>query len=338
MILVITSQTQMVPRDCGDGVIATGLMRLWPELAGQRMIFTPDVPDDAVDDAVAGCQYIVQAGTPAWFTSRNWRWWAAAARHKKRISFLGIGMGLSYYWTWWYGSEPFIRLRDSGLVDQIVCRDRYTHFWLGRRLGFDFEKMRILPCPGFFAAEPGQPSDRKLRVLLSIANPEETGHSVWHTFEAYFVRTGILISSLVVAGATVTIIYQRGCSQEFIDQTSETLGGYPIRVVTDIGDLLKLISEHDVYVGARIHGALPMAGAGKPAFLLGTDERQHAATEIPFVARQDMSHVPFDPTSVLDWWQSLDAGGVSRSLVEYRVRTEARWRDVLNPLNERIGA
>lgn len=335
MILVITSHRQ--GEWCGgDSVITAGLLRVWPELAACRLLFSADVPEAETDDAVASCRYIVHAGTPSWYAEERRRFWVAAARHRRRIALLGIGVAVSPLQTWWYGCEAFMRLRETGLVDPIVCRDRSAIYWLSTRLGWDAQQIQVLPCPGLFAAPPGRPSPWKDRVLLSIADPEETGSARPETWAGYWERMGLLRTALAGEGADVTLVYQRRPRPGFLEIARRAFGGSDITWFSAPQAFYEALAHHDVYIGVRNHGAMPAAGAGLPSLLLGTDERQRLADEVPYIAQQDIGHVPPDVRGVLDWWRSLDALGMSRSLVEFRTLAERRWREVLTPLQGRL--
>ena len=339
-ILVIPSCTERPDQwDGGDSVIWDGLARMWPELASQELRSAGLIDPDDMDAAVADCRYIVQAGTPAWNRPANRVIWRSAIRHQKRIVFLGIGMGVWYRDWWWHGSDDFMELRDSGLIDRIVCRDKLAYYWICHRAGFDSEKITVLPCPGFFAGPPIQhPATRKRRVIVSVPDLERTSRSTPATWFQFWDRMRWLVANLEAEGAAVRLLYQRIPRPGYIDEVERIFDGRRVSHFASGDEFYSWIGAHDCYIGVRNHGALPCAGMGRPALLLGVDERQYIADEIPYISRIDISHLPMEPTRALDWWRALNPRGVGQSLIDYRRGSEARWREILEPLNERVGA
>lgn len=310
--------------DGGDSVITHGLFRLMPELLGCELIFSEEIPYADTDDAVGSCDYIIHAGTPSWHRTLNRRFWIAAIKHNKRITMLGIGLAVPYNAEMWYGSEAFVGLRDSGLIDLIVCRDKLCHYWLTQRLGFDSSRIQTLPCPGFFLNPPHAVED-KTRVIVSVCNPEETGKETQYTFQDYFEKTRHLIGELANCGAMVSVIYQRAMSAWFEQFLIGELGVERIHSFATKDGFSNFIDEQDIYIGVRNHGALPCAGAGKPSLLLGTDYRQALVDEIPFISKIDISHKRWEAREVVDWYRSVEPD--SRQLLSFRSIAESRWSE-----------
>lgn len=326
-VVVITSHRNG-EWDGGDSVITAGLMTLCPSLAAKKLIFSRDVAYENIDSVVGGAQCLIHAGTPSWLCMDNRPFWRAATKHRKKVFMLGIGLAMHYTSEMWYGSEEFVNLRDAGLIERIVCRDKLCYYWLNQRLGFPSDRISVLPCPGFYAAAPSRATD-KVGVVVSVGNEEETAHETRYTFRGYHEKTSYLVGELEKSGAVVHLMYQRPLGGAFREQLRKHYGDRPVHSFTSCRAFCDFIQSRDVYVGVRNHGALPCAGAGKPSLLLGTDYRQHLADEIPFLSRIDISHASWEPREVLDWYHALEPASIAASLLNYRRSTAERWTAVL---------
>ena len=321
--------------DGGDSVITAGLFVLWPDLKEQKLIYSRDIEYQRVDEVVASAKYIVHAGTPSWMTVENRPIWKAAIKHKKRIAMLGIGLALNYMSEMWYGAEEFINLRDSGLIDVIVCRDKPCYYWLHQKYGFPSEHIRVLPCPGFYAVEPDR-AWTKNKVFFSLANVEETAHETQYTFERYYDKCAYVVEELTKSGATVSLVYQRAMTEAFSVLLKEKFFEKDINSFDNCEEFCEFVRSQEVYIGVRNHGALPCAGAGKPSLLLGTGYRQYLADEIPFISKIDISHARWHPRDILDWYAALEPENIAASLVNYRNITYKRWQDAIEPIRSSI--
>lgn len=338
MIIIITSHRSDV-WDGGDSVITEGLKKVFPDICRHELVFSVEITPAETESYVQRADYIIHAGTPSWITQDNRRFWTAAVKYKKHIAMLGIGLALHYSSDIWYGGEDFVRLRDSGLIDLIVCRDKLCYYWLHQRLGFDSSKIDILPCPAFYVLPCNKPSTDKNRVVFSIANIDETSHQTEYTFRGYYDKCRNVISELRHAGAEVHLLYQRNINEyhNFKFQLDDIFPGETVHSFEAQKGFEEFLSDKDVYVGVRNHGALPCAGAGKPALLLGTDYRQYLADEIPFISKIDISYFDWKPRMVLDWYHSLDVSSIGRSLQHYRNITCGHWEHALRPIKDAIG-
>jgi hypothetical protein len=337
MIIVITSHPSNV-WDGGDSVITEGLMKVFPEMCQHELMFSVEIAPEDTEKYVQKSHYIIHAGTPSWITQDNRRFWKAAIKFKKHIAMLGIGLALHYSSDIWYGGEDFVRLRDSGLIDLIVCRDKMCYYWLHQRLGFDSSKIEILPCPAFYVLPCDKLSSDKKHVVFSIANIDETSHQTEHTFKGYYEKCRNTIHELRHSGAVVHLLYQRNIRhyENFMMQLKDIFPGETVHSFETQAQFQEFLSDKDVYIGVRNHGALPCGGAGKPALLLGTDYRQYLADEIPFISKIDISFFDWKPRMVMDWYNALDVGSIARSLVHYRNATYNHWQSVLKPVREAI--
>jgi hypothetical protein len=333
-VIVITSHKQ-TEWDGGDSVITAGLLAMWPALRNQQLTFSADIRAADTEQCVKTADYIVHAGTPSWLTIDSRRFWKAAIKYSKHVSMLGIGLAVPYNSEMWYAAEDFVNLRDSRLIDLIVCRDRLCYYWLHQRLGFPAERISVLPCPGFFIAEPAPALDKK-EVVLSIANVEETAHETRDTFQNYYEKTAYLAAELARGGANVRLMYQRRLGGAFRDELRRFFGDQTVHSFGTCNEFCDFIRTADIYIGVRNHGALPCAGAGKPSLLLGTDYRQALADEIPFLSKIDISYARWEPRQVLDWYHALEPCSVANSLVNYRAITLRRWHDALKILAHKI--
>ena len=328
-----------MPWDAGDPVILDGMYVLLPELYGCKTVYSSRIPGDEIDEYVQNARYILQVGTPSWVTPNYRRFWKSCITHSKHISFLGIGLAVPYELDFWYGREAFIQLKDSGLIDLIVCRDKFCYYWLAQRCGIDAGKIHILPCPGFYILKP-QAVRSKKKVVFSIANPvTETSRQTDLTFQNYYERCKYTIEELEKSGVEVYVTYQRSLPDypAFAEEYEQKFPGRPLTWFPDSEAFIEFHKDKDIYIGVRNHGALPCAGAGKPSLLLGTDYRQFLADEIPFLSRYDISHGELIPRFVLTWYHSLDADSISASLIRWRVATFNRWREILQDVIEILG-
>jgi hypothetical protein len=321
--------------DGGDSVITAGLFALWPDLRNEHLLFSQDIPYENITTVIENAKYVVHAGTPSWLTIENRPFWKAAMKYGKHIAMLGIGLAVPYTAEMWYGAEDFINLRDSGLIDLIVCRDKFCYYWLHQRLGFSADRISVLPCPGFFLVGPA-PAIHKKEVVVSLANIEETAHETEYTFQSYYDKTAYIVSELQKSGANVHLIYQRRLTPHFRDYLRQFFGDQAIHSFNSCAEFCDFVRDKEVFIGVRNHGALPFAGAGKPSLLLGTDYRQTIAEEIPFLSKIDISHVRWEPRGVLDWFHALEPSGIGASLVNYRRITAKIWTDIVGLVRTKL--
>lgn len=336
MIIIVTSHKKN-EWDGGDSVITEGLMNIFPELRQCELVFSEDIPYEETDNFVSRSNYIIHAGTPSWVANRNRRFWISAIKYQKHISMLGIGLAVPYNSEMWYGSEDFVSLKDSGLIDLIICRDKYCYYWLHQRLGFPSGKILLLPCPGLFMAEEGVCSSSKKNVILSIANITETAHESKYTFESYYEKTAHLANDLERSGANVSVVYQRFLNPCFQDICKIHFKDRPIASFSSRKQFNDFIHKNDVYIGVRNHGAIPCSGAAKPSLLLGTDYRQSIIDELPFIGKIDISHTKWNVSLVMNWYHALEPTGISRSLINFRRIAVDRWRDAIGTILNKIG-
>jgi hypothetical protein len=338
MIIVITSHSSDV-WDGGDSVITEGVKKLLPVLNNNRLVFSADIPNEEIDSYVQKCKYVIHAGTPSWITGINRPFWKACIKYQKHIAMLGVGLALHYSSDIWYGGQEFVELKNSGLIDLIVCRDKLCYYWLHQRLGFDSSKIEILPCPAFYVMPTDRPSSDKKEVVFSIANIDETSRQCDVTFKNYYEKCQYTIAELEKAGASVHILYQRNLDLygAFRDHIKSILPNRTIHHCKSQQEFQNFLYDKDVYMGVRNHGALPCSGAGKPSLLLGTDYRQYLADEIPFLTKVDISFFDWMPRVIVDWYTALDVGGIGTSMIRYRNLTFEHWQHRLRPIAESIG-
>lgn len=328
-VLVLTSFGKDSVWDSGDPVIFEGLLNIVNSLRNSELLFHCDVVDDV--DAVKWCDIVVQAGTPSWTKHSLRRYWWLAIEHRKPVYFLGIGLACHYDNHFWYGAEDFIALKDSGVLKLVVCRDRYAYYWLGSVLGVRKEMLHLLPCPAYFAFNPDPCVDKKSAVV-SIPNPDETSRQNELTFFNWDYNIKCVIQGLEECGCRVSVVYQRSGKEHraFVDRYCDYFGR-KINTHESFVEFKEFMISHDVYIGYRNHGALPMAGAGKSALLLGTDYRQSLAECTPFLSHIDISYTEWTPSLIADWFGALNPSGVGQSNLNYRLATYERWQQAIEP-------
>lgn len=333
-IIVITSHKKN--EWCGgDSVITHGLMELIPSLKDCDLTFSVEIPFNETDHYVSECDYVIHAGTPSWMTLDNRRFWRSCIKHKKHIAMLGVGLAVPYSFDLWYGVEDFIALRDAGLIDLIICRDKYCYYWL-RRLGYYDNKMYLLPCPGFYISANTKVVQDKKNVVLSIANIDETAKQTENTFRKYYEKKKYVLDELRARGAVVELLYQRNIENypSVKNDYNKWFPNEPIHSFETKEQYLNYISTKDVYIGVRNHGAISCASIGIPALLMGTDYRQFLADEIPFISRTDISHADWSPVFVFTWYDSLHTESISQSLIKYKDITKEQWLRNIEPIKQ----
>lgn len=320
----------------GDQLITEGLFRVLPELNRHHTTLIKSIPLEEQDLVIKNCDYVIQAGTPGWMHPSFRRNWESCKQYNKRIAFLGIGLAVPYEADFWYGREDFTYLKDSGLIDVIVCRDKYALYWIKKKVGFEGSKITSLPCPAFYMMDEDPSGIHKKKVVFSIANIDECSHANIDTFKNYYGLCKETIEALLSRSAEVSVSYMRSFLNHpvFIQDIKQLLGEIPLVGFTTPKEFKNFHRDKHVYIGVRNHGALPMAGAGKPALLLGTDYRQKLTGEIPFLSTIDISYSGINPREILDWYDSLSPHGVSQSLLEYRRISYKKWREVIAPVIE----
>ena len=319
----------------GDQQITEGVFRILPELNNHNIILIKTLEPEQQDEAIKNCDYVIVAGTPGWVHPSFRKNWKSCEKYGKHISFLGIGLAVPYEADFWYGREDFTHFKDSGLIDLVVCRDKYALYWIKKRVGFDGSRIASLPCPAFYMMDKA-PVKEKKKVVFSIANIAECSISSFDAYKDYYNNSKDLVKDLKKIGAEVFITYMRSIPNhaEFMVEMKELFPEDTITGFNSPQEFRDFHTDKDIYIGVRNHGALPMSGAGKPSLLLGTDYRQKLAEEIPFLSKIDISYSGINQREVMDWYHSLSPEGISRSLIDYRNISYKRYRTLLKPLIE----
>lgn len=324
--------------DAGDPVIQEGIYQLLPELEKEKFIPSIKIKHEDIDKVVKNAKYLIQTGTPSWVNPRYRQYWLAAIRHKKPVAFLGIGLAVPYNSDFWYGREELMRLRDSGLIDVVVCRDELCYYHLTKSCGFPKSKTHLLPCPGFYAFSHTHTVSEKKEVVLALPNPEETSCAASTTFREYLQTFKYLCLELEKRGATVHLAYHRHLPSfpAFRDEVARIFGPRTLHWFPLMKDYAHFHKDKHVYIGVRNHGALPCAGSGMPSLLLGTDNRQYLGNQIPYLSKIDIGYNGIITSQVLDWYYALRPETLSQSLLAWRGVTTDRWRDALKIVIERL--
>jgi len=348
----------------GDGSILQGVYNLLPELLKYDVHFSTyytknhdTSKNDMVkyEELLKTAKYVVVPGTPSWVHTIHRVTWKLCMKYKKPLCFLGIGLAIPYDGDFWYGKEEFMALRDSGLIDLIVCRDRHCHYFLNKGCGISPAKVVTLPCPAFYTFPPRDVTEKK-NVVYSLANVDNIATAAADTLKGYYRHSQTIVRELRNKGAKVSIVmndmiddrhpfYKYFKEELFPGEELYRFWGYKengevdYRNAVDAPGPKAYVDFHKdkhVYIGVRNHGALPCAGAGIPGLLLGTDLRQTLADEIPFLSRLNISRAYWKATYVLDWYDALEPVSISKSLRKWRDSSYNRWREALKPVIERL--
>ncbi len=320
--------------DCGDSVAEHALFKILPQLNDCEVVYAGEDPNDLDRiEEVLSADYIIRPGTPSWMSGEvSLHVWRECIRRKKDLYLLGIGCGIKETGDFSFRAKEVTELIESGVLKLAICRDRLTYFWL-RKLGAPAGIVHLLPCPGFYLmGRPDGPVRFKRKVALDLVNPDYCSHTTRETFSGYFDKMKYLLEALESRGASVMLGFQRNkgnpafksfevmFNQHFPDRalhwfrTQETFEYY--------------YNSREIYIGARVHGALPCSGSGMPCFGLGVDARQFAWEQVPFIARADIRYVDeWYVDFILQWYDALHPLSISESLVDYKRITLQAWRE-----------
>lgn len=328
--------------EAGDGPITQGVYALLPELKEYDIHFSSyylrnhdksKEDPKKYEELLATAKYVIVPGTPSWAHEVHRQSWKLCMKHKKHLSFLGIGMTLGYDSTWWNGIEDFVRLRDSGLIDRIVCRDRRCYYWICHRAGFDSARIITLPCPAHYMF-PTHEVTTKRKIVYAITSVNNCGHSTDNTFVEYYNRSKEIVRNLRAQGNEVFIAFHRWIDDNhpFYQEFTEMFPNEPLHRFPTPQSYIDFHRDKDVYIGVRNHGAFPCGGSGMPSFLMGTDNRHYLVDEAPFISKMVITHADWRWNTVTDWHECLYPKDVSRSLIAWRERSYVRWREFILPI------
>jgi len=324
--------------DAGDPVILEGIFKLIPELKNNFDVrysskALVEGGMEALEKLIENALYVIIPGTPSWWDPEHRLSWNFCAKYKKRMTLIGVGSTVPYDGDFYYGREELNEMRMAGIIDLVICRDKFCYWWLTQKCGFSTTNTFVFPCPAFYTFDIKEVTSKK-NVVMSIGFPSEVSHSSENTFRDYFTKTKYIAEELEKRGHTVHFTYQRTLPnyQGLKEYFAEKLPGRIINWFDTFEKFQAFHKDKDIYIGIRNHGALPCAGSGMPSLLLGTDNRQFLADEIPFLSRLDVSRALWQPYTVLDWHAAVYPQSISQSLRYWRAITYQRMRAALAPI------
>ena len=324
--------------DAGDPVILEGIFKLIPELKNNFDVrysskALVEGGMEALEKLIENALYVIIPGTPSWWDPEHRLSWNFCAKYKKRVTLIGVGSTVPYDGDFYYGREELNEMRMAGIIDLVICRDKFCYWWLTQKCGFSTTNTFVFPCPAFYTFDIKEVTSKK-NVVMSIGFPSEVSHSSENTFRDYFTKTKYIAEELEKRGHTVHFTYQRTLPnyQGLKEYFAEKLPGRNVDWFDTFEKFQSFHKDKDVYIGVRNHGALPCAGSGMPSLLLGTDNRQFLADEIPFLSRMDISHALWQPYAVLDWHAAVYPQSISQSLRYWRTITYQRLRAAFLPV------
>jgi FkbM family methyltransferase len=284
-------------RNVGDEFIREGIRSFFDDVLGSYDPFYVDKHDlttlshrvldetETVSDKFRDADVIVQAGAPVYWnnnagkhTSYNAEWsqplWMDRIfrlSRDKRIFNLGAGSGQK-------GEDDLAALlSDPRLVDFAraagkACawtsvRDPLASQFL-QQVGVGHE---LLPCPAFHAARRFKSTGR-LDVLAVNLMPRaghyrlksETDENQWR---------GVIDELLPKLRSQHRLMFVAHDRAEYDFQRQLARGGEPIFIAGDYREYIQLYGQVEGIIANRVHGAVCVAGFGRPAVIIGNDSR-----------------------------------------------------------------
>lgn len=344
------------PWNPGDPIIRDGIEHV---LGGKLSGLTPYGGCESYRDADLARQLahthdsLLVAGTPAFWDPCDRDIFRAAMDNHVPIVIWGIGCGGSD--RMWEGlnqeRDLLERLATYPDLQCLVFRDETTH-QVFRHAGAASGQVQV--CPGLFALPETKVRTAKSVVALDIVDPATLEKDGLFDAWTYYAQIKHLIDKLLARGANLRLGCQRslfGTGQEpfsllrpsaWLDGTGRSLMawlddlGVPRVLIENLVDFptREAFRAHyaacDVYIGGRIHGALPCIGSGIPALGIGIDMRRHTWQPAASV----LAIAPFQPPLIdidfiLDWYDRLEPEAASNQAIRFRSQALHRTRHLL---------
>ncbi|HEX3973989.1 MAG TPA: polysaccharide pyruvyl transferase family protein [Stellaceae bacterium] len=303
---------------------------------------------------------LLVAGTPAFWDANDRDIFRSAIERDLPIVIWGVGSGGGD--RPWEGfaqdTELLHRLATYPRLEALLLRDEATHQFFRMRGAAHGE---IVICPGFFALPSPRLRTARNVVALDLLDPRTVEKDGLYESWRYYASMVEIAAALQARGAEIRLVCQRAIFDHGFKDTSRDphswcdasgLGlidwldavAMPRDLVDGLRDLpnreafVDFYGDCDVYIGARIHGALPCAGSGMPTIAIGIDLRR--GTWLP--AGESVVAVPHQPPAIdidfiLAWYDRLEPEAVSGNALRQRQywldRTRTRLSEtVLAPL------
>ena len=268
--------------NCGDDFIRKGLLDLmrlhpytrilwWNRGDGIRNAFVNKL---SINARLA--DYVCIAGTPGWI-ARTERLYRYCLQYRIPLSIIGVGTkgGISTN----YPKKLMKKVARSGLVEVCMARDKIA-LNLMRELGFKDPEL-ILDPAFFMNTIPGERVNNILcwRDISRVYNTfwtkktpwriiAETVYSNWKTRPKVYNQFMKDIFSRLPEPKLVVVHDNRE-----IKKAEKLFGADNVFYSVDYMDMLKVYSTAKMYIGSRIHGAIPAAIHGAPVNLIYANKK-----------------------------------------------------------------
>ena len=307
------------------------------------------------------CDYLIKMGTPAWLGKLDTELYKQWIANNKQMSLIGVGGSCGFMGK--HDEQETIKTLckylNDGYINLWTVRSQTTYNFI-IMCGADPDKVHIVPCPGYFFLSPCEPVKDKKVVALDILDPHHNAlvkpqnqfpYDYCCTFYKYAEKIKYIYDSLTQSGVNVKLCcHLHLCTDQhyaspvpnytWIRENDKRTANFKNLVREFFPDkeiywfryqeqFENFYKNIDVYIGGRLHGALPCAGIGKPTFGLGIDNRQWAWEQVPYISRLDIRYGHWTPTVVTDWFHSLNAKNVSESMLAYRNKAETKYKKLL---------
>lgn len=253
-MLVVSTTTRWC---VGDEFITEGVLRLL-DVGDEPVVFLDNVAfrfdyhdhtaadsspqySKSVGELVSRARALVFAGTPAWLT-RPIALWNAAIQHKTPIWLVGVGMYQAR------GDLPICRdAVHKHLVPVATVRDRFAKQML---LEAGIKDAGCFYDPGFHARH--QPCSANGQIVLCYRHADAFPPAMWRGLAERFADR---IAAIVV-------------HQPHEIEPARALFGREPFYHSDYRAYAEVYARGDIYIGARLHGAVAMLASGGEAHVL----------------------------------------------------------------------
>lgn len=214
-------------------------------------------------DLMAGAKLFACAGTPEWYDLAE-DWWAAALRHRVPIALVGVGCAQLR------AAEVVRQAQRLGLIVGATARDGAALLQLA---SLGVSDVQWFPCPST-AGEWDRKQGKRVPLVLNPrlrCGPRPAGN-------AAFWLEGQGAEAVQGRNARV-VVHEPDEVKAFADRF-----GFTPWYSSNPQDYRRLYERTEVYVGARLHGALPVAASGGTALLLPQAAKFEAAKRVAALA------------------------------------------------------
>ena len=248
----------------------------------------------------------VIAGTPEWFGAPLLEFYDAVKKNNLPLFLLGVG----------YIDAPITFSENEqycfkNSLKTAIARDEYASRAL-TSIGINHQ---ILPCPALFASR----KERAITKLKKIAFILQTDRTICQSIPAKLIHGSICeIRKIRMNGFKVDVICHH--VDEFVDFAKNLA---PVRYSFDSYDYLNILSDYDLIISTRLHGAILANSLGKPAIMInpGDTRCKGASSLFPFIYSTDLNNLS---TTI----NKIEIDTMNR-LIEWKHEIKHKYLDIL---------